>query len=692
MFGRPHSKTHSLKGDATASKNLEQGDVQVGAAAGGAELARGWMHKWRGKFPRRWEWRLFLLQQGAGLRYFRDSPGGHLQLRGEIDVRTLELRDKLPSEDLNKDTDHHFRQGTTMVMQGLQPNKTNRPRVWILRCASVEAKLAWEDVVVREKARLSQCTSGLDSPSLAPRDTPPPSPADHPGEDGCVSPKQSVVRAGGAGPSSSGNKPAPPSCPSPSSSARHHSRTSSFSSLCSLESLEESLGSLVEDPTAVAIRRRKASWSGKESGLNTALQAAWSLPLQQGMIVKCGWLLKQQDHTHMGGRRWQRRLFVIRTDFLVKYYAEEEKNGTLVEHGEFQVGEIEFLDDSHLSKGNPVLTFEAFQTNKGRRRRFCVAASPDIGLLDPLCEILEWRKVLEKERLIFKDPSHAHTRRCMLVDRAKRSAPQCSRLRHRKAMSVDLDMEGLLSQTGGGKPPGHVRRRWQNLEDLLREQGHVLQTSNLCPGRHKKNIHHRRTCSDLVESTFESLDDEEFQQGSFLKLADQSRHEQLDAPRRSGSSEALFQLTKMYSLGRAPLKSPLRVDLLKDMSHNSVVQTNSAPTSPVSTRLKNSESLSTQAVYGNQSDTPTSNANHPEVIASTCTRHGFTGMVDVGDEEPTSSDQSRTFCGEYHPACASSESMDKVVPEDALPCQSSLKISADHNSHIKTEVIQRTSK
>lgn len=29
MFGRPHSKTHSLKGDATASKNLEQGDVQV---------------------------------------------------------------------------------------------------------------------------------------------------------------------------------------------------------------------------------------------------------------------------------------------------------------------------------------------------------------------------------------------------------------------------------------------------------------------------------------------------------------------------------------------------------------------------------------------------------------------------------------------------------------------------------------
>lgn len=57
---------------------------QVGAAAGGAELARGWMHKWRGKFPRRWEWRLFLLQQGAGLRYFRDSPGGHLELRGEV--------------------------------------------------------------------------------------------------------------------------------------------------------------------------------------------------------------------------------------------------------------------------------------------------------------------------------------------------------------------------------------------------------------------------------------------------------------------------------------------------------------------------------------------------------------------------------------------------------------------------------
>jgi len=67
--------------------------VNLGGETGGhaLEVARGWMYKWRGKFPRRWEWRLFILLKGGPIRYYRSGGGGQLELRGEVRTRPVPL-------------------------------------------------------------------------------------------------------------------------------------------------------------------------------------------------------------------------------------------------------------------------------------------------------------------------------------------------------------------------------------------------------------------------------------------------------------------------------------------------------------------------------------------------------------------------------------------------------------------------
>jgi hypothetical protein len=61
---------------------------------------------------------------------------------------------------------------------------------------------------------------------------------------------------------------------------------------------------------------------------------AWLLPLHSSDVIKCGWLLKWRDV--FPNRKWQRRLFVLRSDLTVRYYA-EQKMGTIEERGQFDV-------------------------------------------------------------------------------------------------------------------------------------------------------------------------------------------------------------------------------------------------------------------------------------------------------------------------------------------------------------------
>ena len=100
--------------------------------------------------------------------------------------------------------------------------------------------------------------------------------------------------------------------------------------------------------------------------------------------VRCGALRRGRLHA--------------RTDFVVKYYSEDERTGTLVEQGEFEVHGLEFVEEEEAGVGAAAgeelaLTFEAFQRNKRRRRRFSVRACAELALSDPLVEMVEWRKV-----------------------------------------------------------------------------------------------------------------------------------------------------------------------------------------------------------------------------------------------------------------------------------------------------------
>jgi hypothetical protein len=86
---------------------------------------------------------------------------------------------------------------------------------------------------------------------------------------------------------------------------------------------------------------------------------AWLLPLHSADVVKCGWLLKWRDA--FPNRKWQRRLFVLRSDLTVRYYA-EQKMGTIEERGEFDVRRPAARSDG---KGNPDMR---------SRRRFAMPA------------------------------------------------------------------------------------------------------------------------------------------------------------------------------------------------------------------------------------------------------------------------------------------------------------------------------
>lgn len=115
--------------------------------------------------------------------------------------------------------------------------------------------------------------------------------------------------------------------------------------------------------------------------------AEWLLPLHQSKIIKCGWLLKWKDTFP---KKWQRRLFVLRSDFVIRYYADAEMS-TLEEKGEIELRKLKLV--AHDKQD--VIAFEAIQANKNNRLRpYVLCASRDIGHKDPQAEIDNWRQTI----------------------------------------------------------------------------------------------------------------------------------------------------------------------------------------------------------------------------------------------------------------------------------------------------------
>lgn len=205
---------------------------------------------------------------------------------------------------------------------------------------------------------------------------------------------------------------------------------------------------MAEDTSGVVERFENRERTQTETVMKAKeLQALWNMPYKLNLVVKCGWLLKLR---HKGPANvWQRRFFVLRKDFLMKYYS--ECKGTLVETGEISVDGLSFVEDERHT-GSLNLTFEAFQQSKMRRRRFTLCAGHDIGLQDPVFEIREWRQVLEHWKACVLDPDQgSKARRSVMLStfnsREKQRQPSLSSPSASRCREFEDSIDAILAGT-----------------------------------------------------------------------------------------------------------------------------------------------------------------------------------------------------------------------------------------------------
>ncbi|KAK3232934.1 hypothetical protein CYMTET_56738 [Cymbomonas tetramitiformis] len=187
--------------------------------------------------------------------------------------------------------------------------------------------------------------------------------------------------------------------------------------------------------------------------------AEWLLPLHQSKIIKCGWLLKWKDTFP---KKWQRRLFVLRSDFVIRYYADAEMS-TLEEKGEIELRKLKLV--AHDKQD--VIAFDAVQANKNNRwRPYLLSASRDIGHKDPQAEIDNWRQTILFwcQRAVqsegrdgsssLQEPDSPITE----LERLAREAPvSLESQNHKRLSSVDWEESPLSSTSvsrGGLEDPG----------------------------------------------------------------------------------------------------------------------------------------------------------------------------------------------------------------------------------------------
>ncbi|KAK3254960.1 hypothetical protein CYMTET_35842, partial [Cymbomonas tetramitiformis] len=112
---------------------------------------------------------------------------------------------------------------------------------------------------------------------------------------------------------------------------------------------------------------------------------------------------------------------------------------------------LSFMEDE-MHTGTLNLTFEAFQLNKMRRRRFTLCAGHDIGLQDPVYEIREWRQVLEHWKACVLDPDQgSKARRSVMLStynsREKLRQPSLSSPSAARCREFEDSIDAILAGT-----------------------------------------------------------------------------------------------------------------------------------------------------------------------------------------------------------------------------------------------------